>query len=31
VTVGTKVGGAELFADLDPGGLGFRDPPDHTD
>ncbi len=23
-------GGADLFSDLDPGGLGFRDPPDHT-
>lgn len=23
-------GGADLFASLDPGGLGFRDPPDHT-
>ena len=23
-------GGAELFQGLDPGGLGFRDPPDHT-
>jgi cytochrome P450 len=24
------VGGAEMFTELDPGGLGFRDPPDHT-
>ena len=25
-----RVGGGSLFTALDPGGLGFRDPPDHT-